>query len=252
MRAGPSRIAEAIVAVFVPPACREEVLGDLYERYRSAGQYGLDAARTIPLVILSRIRRTADPPVLLMQALTLYASFLAAAWLEDRAFLTKQWGLMRIAFPAAAAILGLLLEDAYARPGWRSPLKLVRGPMLGLGLALASQVMLRIGSPDLALPVLIACYGCALSLLLSSAVRMMFPPASDQLQGVNVPADWLKRSGSHGNAESGTRFLIGVTAVATVVMIGAWMLDRALFPKARGVVLFSLVLLLVYQVWRQD
>jgi hypothetical protein len=50
MYPGPSKTAEAIVAVFVPPACREEVLGDLHERYSSAGQYGLDALRTIPLI----------------------------------------------------------------------------------------------------------------------------------------------------------------------------------------------------------
>ena len=61
MHAGPSKTAEAIVAVFVPPACREEVLGDLHERYRFPLQYGLDALRTVPLVIISKIRRTADP-----------------------------------------------------------------------------------------------------------------------------------------------------------------------------------------------
>src|SRR5215471_5311467 len=60
MNSGPSKTAEAIVAVFVPPACREEVLGDLHERYSSSGQYGLDAVRTIPLVIISRyaVRQT--------------------------------------------------------------------------------------------------------------------------------------------------------------------------------------------------
>ena len=29
MRSGPSKAAEAIVALLLPPACREEVLGDL-------------------------------------------------------------------------------------------------------------------------------------------------------------------------------------------------------------------------------
>ena len=36
MRLRPSKTAEAIVALFLPPACREEVLGDLHERYRSS------------------------------------------------------------------------------------------------------------------------------------------------------------------------------------------------------------------------
>src|SRR5215813_12620753 len=96
MNYGPSKTAEAIVAVFVPPACREEVLGDLHERYSSSGQYSTDAVRTIPLVIISRIRRTADPQVLLMQAFALYASFLIAAWLKDIALLNKHWGLLRL------------------------------------------------------------------------------------------------------------------------------------------------------------
>jgi hypothetical protein len=48
MYPGPSRTAEAIVAVFVPPACREEALGDQPERYNPSGQYGLDALARPP------------------------------------------------------------------------------------------------------------------------------------------------------------------------------------------------------------
>jgi hypothetical protein len=82
MNSGLSKTAEAIVAGFVPPASREEVLGDLHERYRSPRQYGVDALCTVPLVILSRIRRTADPQMLLIQAFALYVSFLGAAYLD--------------------------------------------------------------------------------------------------------------------------------------------------------------------------
>ena len=49
MKPGPPKTFEALVAVLVPPACREEVLGDLHERYGSPRQYGLDAASTVPL-----------------------------------------------------------------------------------------------------------------------------------------------------------------------------------------------------------
>ena len=132
MYSGPSKTAEAIVAIFIPPACREEVLGDLHERYRSSGQYGVEAVRTIPLVIISRIRRIADPQVLLMQALVLYASFLGAAWLKNRSFLSEQWGFGRLAIPAGMAMLGLILDDTYTNPGRRSPLRLARGPVIGL------------------------------------------------------------------------------------------------------------------------
>jgi hypothetical protein len=190
---GPPRIAEAIVALLVPPASREEVLGDLHERYRSPRQYVCEASRTVPLVIASRIRRTADAQVLMMQALALYLSFLSAARLIDSAVLSEPWGLLRLAIPAAMILLGLILEDAYARPGKRSPLGLARGPVLGIGLAVGSQAMLGLGGGDLAVAQRILVYGCAMSLLLGSAVRMLFPPVTDQLQGVHVPALWLKR-----------------------------------------------------------
>lgn len=251
MNSGPSKTAEAIVAVFLPPACREEILGDLHERYSSSGQYGWDAVRTIPLVIISRIRRTTDPQVLLMQAFVLYASFLGAAWLKDRTFLSERWGLLLLAIPAAMATLGLMLEDAYARPGRRSPLKLARGPVLALGLVLASQGLFRISNPDMALPTWITFYGCALSLLLSSAVRQLFSPATDQLRGANVPVDWLRQSsGLVGNAGTSIRVVKGIAAIVAVVIVGTWMANHAELPKAQIVTLL-LVLLIAHQVWKR-
>src|SRR5437879_3642788 len=74
------------------------------------------------------------------------------------------------------------------------------------GFVPASQGMFRTSNPQLALPGWIVVYGGAMSLLSSSAVRMMFPPAADQLRGAKVPADWLKRSGSSpGNPAAGIR-----------------------------------------------
>ncbi|MDR3702803.1 MAG: hypothetical protein P4L56_24365 [Candidatus Sulfopaludibacter sp.] len=184
MPRGPSKAAEGVVAIFLPPACREEVLGDLRELYRSPGQYAFLALRTVPLVILSRIRRTADPQVVLMQAFVMYLSFLGAAWLHDRWLLSDESGLRQLAIPVGIALLGVLLEDAYARPGRRNALKLGRGPAIGLSVAL---VLYR------ALPVWVMLYGCWMGLLLSSAVRLLFPPGADQLQGVHAPAAWLRR-----------------------------------------------------------
>jgi hypothetical protein len=202
MNSGPSRIAEAVVAIVVPPACREEVLGDLHERFKSPLQYTADALHTVPLVIISRMRRTADPQILLIQAFALYMSFLGAAWLNDGAILQEQWGLLRLAIPAAMATLGLILDDIYANPGRRSPLNLARGPLLGLVMALASQGLLWISNPDLTLPRWVMFYGCAMSLLLSSAVRILVPPVTEQLLGASAPALWLKQAGgSRGSPE---------------------------------------------------
>jgi hypothetical protein len=71
MRSEPSKIAEAIVAFFVPPACREQIVGDLHERYHSPRQYACDAFLTVPLVISSRIRRTTDAHVFMLQVLAI-------------------------------------------------------------------------------------------------------------------------------------------------------------------------------------
>jgi hypothetical protein len=251
MYSGPSKAAEALVTVFTPPACREEVLGDLHERYRSPGQYGLDVLRTVPLVIISRTRRAADPQVLLIQAFALYVSFLGAAWFTDRALLREQWGLLRLAIPAATAMLGLMLEDAYANPGHRSPLKLVRGPAVGLGLALVSQGVLWTGDPDLAVPRWIAFYGCAMSLLLSSAVRLLFPPATNQLQGANAPALWLKQAGgSDGTAKGITLVFKGVAAIVAAAGVGTWVADHFALPKPRVITLL-LLMLIAYQLWKR-
>jgi hypothetical protein len=232
MNSGPSKAAEAIVAVFVPPACREEVLGDLHERYQSPRQYALDAVRAVPLVILSRVRRTADPPVLLIQAFALYVSFLGAAWFNGGALLFERPGLLRLAVPAGTAMLGLVLEDAYANPGRQSPLSQVRGPMVGLGVALLSQGVFWAGNSSLAIPGWTMLYGCAMSLLLCSAVRMSFPPTSGQLQGANAPAVGPTRArGSGGNPQTIVRVVQGITAIVAVAIVGTWMADYSVLPK---------------------
>jgi hypothetical protein len=74
MPSGPSKTTVAVVAFLIPPACREEVLGDLHERFQSPSQYVADALFTITLIILSRIRRTADVEILLLQSFALYMS----------------------------------------------------------------------------------------------------------------------------------------------------------------------------------
>src|SRR6266404_6104641 len=66
-------LGERVVAFFIPPACREEVLGDLHERFLSTPRYVADALSTVPLVIVSRIRRSTDPVLLLMEAIVLFS-----------------------------------------------------------------------------------------------------------------------------------------------------------------------------------
>jgi hypothetical protein len=172
MPSGPSKTTEAVVAFLIPPACREEVLGDLHERFQSPSQYAADVLFSIPLVILSRMRRTANAETLLIQTLASYMSFAVAAWLYNGAILREPWVPLRLAIPAAMAVLGLILDDTYAHSGRRTSLEFARGPLLGAAIALASEGILWMSRPDLALPRWITLYGCAMSLLLSSGVRI--------------------------------------------------------------------------------
>jgi hypothetical protein len=179
----PPRAIQAVVALFIPPACREEVLGDLQERCASPAHYCGDAIHTVPLVILSRIRRTADRQLLLMHAFVLYLSFYGAAWFKAPELLYEPWALARLAIPGAVTLLGLLLEDAYAKPGSRSALRLVRGPLLGVAWTLLSQAALSASHSSLTLPLWIVLYGSVMGLLLTSALRMLFSPRSSSPQG---------------------------------------------------------------------
>ena len=160
MRRGPSKILETLVGMLIPPACREEVLGDLHERYRSPGQYVADALAALPLVILSRIRRSADPQVFLMEALLLWACFLSAAWDVDRALIAKAF------IPAAIALAVIVMDDTWTASRDRTVLHSMRGVALGAAIACLCQAYV--------LPLWINLLSGAAGLLLVSTVRILF------------------------------------------------------------------------------
>jgi hypothetical protein len=244
MPSAPPRAAERIVAILLPPASREEVVGDLHERYQSPFHYCADAITTIPYVIFSRIRRTSDPQLVLIHAFGLFLSFLGAAWFKDRAFLNLHGSLERLAIPCGVALVGLILEEAYAPPGLRSAKGLARGPLLGVGLALISEGGLRVFHPALAIPAWTLAYGCALALTLTSSVKMLLPPPAWQFRGTNVPADWLKPpSPVLGNARTGLRLIQGVTVVIAVLIVTTWIANQTAIPQLW---IFTPLLLVVF------
>ena len=107
---GPSALIEGVVRLLTPPACREHVLGDLWERYRSPGQYLKDAMWTLPFVIVSRIRRTASAPLLAFQAFSVFAIF-AGPWMIPIPTAIS-------AMAAAVAILAIRQAYRVAAPRW--------------------------------------------------------------------------------------------------------------------------------------
>ncbi len=175
MPAIPPRELEALVGWLIPPARREEVLGDLYERYWSPRQYLLDAARTVPLVIASQIRRTTDAQLLLIEGFAAYLPFLTAAWLVSGAtFLYEQSGFARVAIPAAAAFAALILGDAYSDPRKAAAYHRVRVAALASVCACLSQMAVWAVNGGFLVPRTILLCGASLSVLLLSALRIWF------------------------------------------------------------------------------
>lgn len=187
MESGPPKIAEALVCWLLPPACREEVLGDMRERNQSFAQYLVEATCTIPSVIYSRIRRTTDAVLTLMGAVSMYTAFvMSARWLAPQ-LLLSEYGLARLAIPPVIFVVAIILADVYSDPKRRSSLKPLFGPALGLALSYAIEL-----NHSLSIPAPVLAWGGALSLLLVSTLRLFFPPVAERPQVVNMPAFWQK------------------------------------------------------------
>jgi hypothetical protein len=187
MESGPSKIAEGLVYALLPPACREEILGDMRERNRSSAQYLLEAASTVPSVIYSRIRRTTDAVVTLMLALSMYTALVLSARWRSPELLASASGYARLAIPPAIFLVAIILADAYSDPKKRWPLKPLLGPTLGLALAYAVELNSR-----WALPASVLAWGGAMSVLLVSTLRLLFPPVTERPQAAKIPAFWQK------------------------------------------------------------
>jgi len=166
MRSGPSKKMEAATALLIPPACREEVLGDLYERYRSKPQYILDVAGTLPLVIWSQIRRTTEPQIFLLESLAVYLSFLGAQWLA-----VGPGEFLRLAIPSLAMLFGLRLTSVYSTRPWT--------PLLAVSFAFVASA---------GLPRWTMIFGGCLAALLLWVLRMWFPQRGSRLRETPAPA----------------------------------------------------------------
>jgi len=245
MERGPSRLLEAVAGFFIPRACREHVLGDLCERYTSPAQYMMDALRTVPLVIISRIRRTTDAQVLLMEAFALYLSYLAAASFLDRQFLTDQRGLLRLAILAAIALVALMVGDAYSDPKKRSLLRPILCAATAIESACLAQALFWAGNRELAVPAWIMIFGSGLSIVLVSGLRLLFRPVTEHPQGAGKGALWLAQTGEPVRIPSVVMHL--VACVWIIVMAACF--DQ---PLRRGVVAILLALGVVAQLRRNS
>jgi hypothetical protein len=136
MEAGPPVLIEGITRMLMPPQARESVLGDFAERYRSPAQYAWDAIASLPMIIVSQVRRSSSLPVLGLQIFILFAclgGFVAAV--ADPPI----W--LRAAIPGAVAMLALVLRDAY-----RTTDRYTIGRAIADGLAVTACVALTQGA----------------------------------------------------------------------------------------------------------
>jgi hypothetical protein len=188
MESRPSRIIEVLTGWLIPCACRQEVLGDMRERYLGLGRYLLEASHVIPCVIYSRIRRTTDPVVTLMEAVSLYTAFLMAAWWLDRRVLLDHRGALRLAVAPSIFLLAAIIGDAYSNPKRLWYLKPLIAPSAGFALAWIAQYLFT----QWALPVAVFAWGSSMSWILVSTLRLMYSPTG-RPQAARMPAHWQKQ-----------------------------------------------------------
>lgn len=174
----PPKLLENLLRLLLPPASREHVLGDLLERYTSPKSYTIEALSVLGPVIISRIRRTTDIQVFLMETLTIYLSFAAAGWyLGEQNFLYHQAGFVRLAVPTSVAVVSLLFCNAYSSsPEGKSFLTPILQSTGSLSLAFLGQAVVFDMLPSFAVPFQTLLYGSLLSVLLVSPLRVLFPP----------------------------------------------------------------------------
>lgn len=198
---GPSRIAEFLVALIVPPARREEILGDLHERYTSPLHYFFDTLRITPFVIFSQIRRTSDAQTVLLEATTIYASYLGGALLAN-----SHTDPAILAVAAAISLIAMHLADLYWKP-----------------YSLAIGFLAAFASMNRWLPWNVLLMGSALGFIFCSGVRLLFAPAPGQLRGIHVPASWLK---SENREPFNTKHVAGIAICLGVAIVVKFLFGR--------------------------
>lgn len=167
METGPSKITETLVYWLLPPACREEIIGDMRERNQSWSQFLIEATHTVPSVIYSQIRRTVNLVVVLAEAVSLYTAFVLSAWSLDRDLLLGEYAFAKLALPPAIFLAAIILADVYSDSRKRWPLKPLFGPTLGFALTIAIEL-----NHKWSLPVSVLIWGGALSVLIASGFAL--------------------------------------------------------------------------------
>jgi len=176
MMTHPPEFAEDLLGWFLPPACREEVLGDLWESCNNPVQYTMCALAVVPRVIFSQIRRNTDSWILLLTACAIAYSFSAGS-AGPSADLAHP--LLRLAIPSVRAILTLLIRNGFASLEDRRRRAITLDITVAMGVAALTQlILLAAFRYDLMLRGWWPSEGTALSWLSIILLRAIFPPGA--------------------------------------------------------------------------
>jgi hypothetical protein len=179
MEARPHPLAERLVAWLLPPACREHVLGDLHERYVSAGQYVRDAILTVPYAIWGQVRRTTSPMSAGAQAGAVYVAFLAAGAVAGSGPAEPSLASAGAGLAALSALVVVALRDAWAGRTARAATGLSLDAALGLTAAAAVQAILQMLGARIAFAPAAVSFACAIGLPLLGGVRVFLSRLPD-------------------------------------------------------------------------
>lgn len=258
----PPKHLENFLRLLLPPASREHVLGDLRERYTSPKAYLMEALSVLGPVIVSRIRRTTDFQVFLMETLTVYLSFTTAGWyLGEQSFLYDHAGFVRLAVPSSVAVVALLFCNAYSDSERKALGKSILQSAGSISLAFLGQAVVFDTQPSLAVLFRTLLYGSLLSLLLLSPLRILFPPVERRARFARpnarpfqspqvVPASSLQQlRESVSKVQSRPKFnsVLAILALFTAALLLPTIWHGAL-PKWRFTFFAFVVLFVIYRI----
>jgi hypothetical protein len=187
----PPEIVEDAVGWLLPPACREEVLGDLCEQYVNAARYAVNMLTVAPRVIVSQIRRNTDARVFLATSCAICYSFAAGSAdssLRDFPLHADALTLLRLAIPTVAALLILLVRNGYADSETRRLRAITLDVAVAMGVAAFTQFAL-VGAlhSDLMLARWCPSAGTVMGWLFAILLRAIFPPEMRLPAAMRIP-----------------------------------------------------------------
>ncbi len=224
----PPAVLEWFVRTLIPPAAREAVSGDLWERYVTPRQYFIEGVLLMPYLVASQIRRTSSFAVLALQAFALFAC-LGGFAIDAPGNIVANWS--RAAIPTIAALFVLLLREAYRG---RS-----QGPLLG-GIIDASAAAIAVVLTEAALAGLAAAHQIGPGWVLTRPLMILGSLAVPTVgilrigSGLDVPPRFADGASPDDLVSEYARFARGVRwrnlaeilACLFVIAVGAFFVSR--------------------------